>query len=148
MRLLEERVDAALAGAGRADSAVVLVGHGPDEPQANAETVKVARMLWEGRGFGLVEPAFVQAGPSVEAALERCRRLGAERAVVVPYSLFTPLGPMPTSGLADVRAAAPVGDCDGLADLVLERYAEVLDGDLRSNCNSCFYRPKFTAHAH
>ena len=38
----------------------------------------------------MVEPAFVSlAEPSVPAALERCRLLGATKIVVVPYFLFT-----------------------------------------------------------
>jgi len=39
------------------------------------------------------------------------------------------------------RVSAPViGDCDGLADLVLERYDEALRGDIRMNCDTCVYR--------
>ena len=33
-----------------------------------------------------------------------------------------------------------IGDCDALADLVLERYAEALGGDIRMNCDTCAYR--------
>ena len=40
----------------------------------------------------------------------------------------------------EVRCAPLIGDCDGLADLVLERYTEALGGDLRMNCDTCAYR--------
>ena len=33
-----------------------------------------------------------------------------------------------------------IGDCDGLADLVVERYDEALHGDIRMNCDTCVYR--------
>ncbi|NHC12768.1 sirohydrochlorin chelatase [Motilibacter deserti] len=148
LRLLEERADTALAGAPRDGSAIVLVGRGPDEPQANAETAKVARLLWEGRGFAQVEPAYLSSRPTVDEAVERCRRLGAQRTVVLPYALFAELPPLEPPATLDVRAGSPVGDCEGLADVVLERYAEVLDGDLRTNCDTCFYRPKFSSHSH
>jgi sirohydrochlorin cobaltochelatase len=40
----------------------------------------------------------------------------------------------------EVRCADVIGDCDGLADVVLERYEEALAGDIRMNCDTCVYR--------
>src|SRR5581483_4377682 len=81
--LLEARIDAALAGAGRPGTHVLLVGRGPTDPDANAEIAKVARLLWEGRGYRAVEYAFSSlAEPSVPAALARAVTLGARRIVV------------------------------------------------------------------
>jgi sirohydrochlorin cobaltochelatase len=145
--LLEERLDAVLDPAGRADTAVLLVGRGSTDPDANAEVCKAARLLWEGRGLAMVEPAFVSlARPGVPEGLERCRRLGAERIVVLPYFLFPGVLPDRVAAEArafagaEVRCAEVIGDCDGLADLVVERYAEALHGDIRMNCDSCVYR--------
>jgi sirohydrochlorin cobaltochelatase len=63
------RVDAALGlpvsasgedrVAGRDGVHVVLVGRGSTDPDANAEVAKVARLLYEGRGYAAVESAFV-----------------------------------------------------------------------------------------
>ncbi|MFG1866568.1 uroporphyrinogen-III C-methyltransferase [Micromonospora arborensis] len=159
--VLEQRIDAALAGADRADTGqsgadradtwVALIGRGSTDPDANAEVAKVARLLWEGRGYAGVEPGFVSlAQPSVPAVLERLRRLGARRIVVAPYFLFA--GVLPDRIVAqsaefaaahpdlDVRVADLIGDCDELADLVWERYAEALGGDIRMNCDTCAYR--------
>lgn len=149
--LLARRVDAALAGAPRAGSSVVLVGRGSTDPDANAEIAKVARLLWEGRGYDDVLPCFVSlAAPGVPAALDRARRLGARRVVVVPYFLFPGVLPDRVAAQArtfaaghariDVRVAAVLGDCDPLADLVVERYAEAIRGDIRMNCDTCLYR--------
>ncbi|WP_433124182.1 uroporphyrinogen-III C-methyltransferase [Micromonospora sp. CA-240977] len=158
---LEQRIDAALAAPDRADAApagadragtwVALIGRGSTDPDANAEVAKVARLLWEGRGYAGVEPGFVSlAQPSVPAVLERLRRLGARRIVVAPYFLFA--GVLPDRIVAqsaefaaahsdlDVRVAEVIGDCDALADLVLERHAEALGGDIRMNCDTCAYR--------
>src|SRR5664280_3137961 len=89
LALLAERLDAVLPPGAAADTTVLLVGRGSTDPDANAEIAKVARLLWEGRGIGAVEFAFVSlAEPGVPAALERCRRLGAERIVVLPYFLL------------------------------------------------------------
>jgi sirohydrochlorin cobaltochelatase len=147
LRLLEERLDAVLDPADRADTAVLLVGRGSTDPDANAEVCKVARLLWEGRGLAMVETAFVSlARPGVPEGLERCRRLGATRIVVLPYFLFP--GVLPDRVVAEaeafagaeVRCAEVIGDCDGLADLVVERYEEALRGDIRMNCDTCVYR--------
>ncbi|MET7375359.1 uroporphyrinogen-III C-methyltransferase [Micromonospora arida] len=165
---LEQRIDAALAGADRggtepagADRAgtwVALIGRGSTDPDANAEVAKVARLLWEGRGYAGVEPGFISlAQPSVPAVLERLRRLGARRIVVAPYFLFA--GVLPDRIVAqsaefaaahpdlDVRVAEVIGDCDALADLVLERYAEALGGDIRMNCDTCAYRVLMPGYA-
>jgi sirohydrochlorin cobaltochelatase len=148
--LLAERLDAVLDLADRARTTVVLVGRGSTDPDANAEIAKVARLFYEGRGLAGVETAYVSlAQPSVPEALERCRRLGAERIVVLPYFLFGGVLPDRIVEQAAGYPVAPViGDCDGLADLVIERYAEALAGDIRMNCDTCIYRVAMPGYAH
>jgi sirohydrochlorin cobaltochelatase len=149
--LVAARVDAALAGAGRQDTCVVLAGRGSTDPDANAEVAKVARLLWEGRGYAGVEYSFISlAEPSVPAALDRARRLGARRIVVAPYFLFSGVLPdrvaaqsrefAATQRTLDVRVAGLIGGCAELAGLVLDRYDEALQGDIRMNCDTCAYR--------
>ncbi|GII79025.1 cobalamin biosynthesis protein CbiX [Sphaerisporangium rufum] len=124
---------------GPAETAVVLVGHGSADPAANAEVHRVSRVFWETHAPGLltVETAYVAgAPPSVAQGIERCRRLGARRVVVLPYLLFAGgvLERIWAEALAyaaghtelDVRCADVVGDCEGLADLVIERYEKTL----------------------
>ncbi len=156
--VLADRVDAALAGASREGTHVVLAGRGSTDPDANAEVAKVARLLWEGRGYAGAEFCFISlAEPSVPAALEKVRRLGADRVVVALYFLFP--GVLPdrvaaqshdfamSTGL-DVRVSAVIGDCDELAGLVMERYEEALRGDIRMNCDTCAYRTVMPGFAH
>jgi sirohydrochlorin cobaltochelatase len=159
--VLEARIDAALApeargvdGRGadaRAGTHIVLVGRGSTDPDGNAEVAKVARLLWEGRGYADVTLSFISlTGPSVPAALDQARRLGAERIVVAPYFLFAGVLPDRVAAQAgafaerhreiDVRVAGLIGACDELAGLVLERYTEALHGDIRMNCDTCAYR--------
>src|SRR3954468_2632960 len=89
-----ERIAATVGGGGgdrdTNDWAVVVVSRGSSDPDANADLYKVARLLSDGRGPAMVEPAFVSlAPPDVPAALDRCARLGAARIALVPYFLFT-----------------------------------------------------------
>ncbi|MFE5404908.1 sirohydrochlorin chelatase [Streptomyces sp. NPDC056580] len=151
--VLQRRLEEALAGtsAERSDVTVLLVGRGSTDPDANAEVHKAARLLWEGRGYAGVETAFVSlAAPDVPSGLDRCVRLGARRIVVLPYFLFTGILPdrvrRQTEEWAaarpelEVRSADVIGPEPELLDLVMERYAEAVKGDLRMNCDSCVYR--------
>jgi sirohydrochlorin cobaltochelatase len=147
IELLNTRVNAVGADA----PAVLVVGRGSTDPDANADVVKTARLLWEGRDYPLAETAFVSlARPDVTEGLERCRLLGARRIVVAPYFLFPGVLPDRVAGQAarsaaahpelDIAVAGVLGDCDELAALVFERYHEALSGDIRMNCDMCVYR--------
>ena len=133
------------------DTAVVLIGRGATDPDANAEIAKVARLLQEGRGIGTVETAFVSlAQPSVVQGLERARRLGFRRIVVVPWFLFAGVLPDRITAQAQVWAgehpdvevllAGLIGPGVELAGVVVERWGEIAQGDLRMNCDTCAYR--------
>ncbi len=143
-----------------AEHAVVIVGRGSTDPDASAEFVKLARLLGDGRGLGLVEAAFVaMTGPSIEQALDRCRRLGARRVAVVPLFLFSGVlvdrvadrvtaWASASASTADhrdldpieVTVGEPLGAHPRLADLVVERFGEPQTGDVRMNCDVCSYR--------
>ncbi|MEU9443434.1 sirohydrochlorin chelatase [Streptomyces sp. NPDC048304] len=151
LSVLERRLDEVLGSVPRSEVTVLLVGRGSTDPDANAEVFKAARLLWEGRGYAGVETAFVSlAAPDVPSGLDRCRALGARRIVVLPYFLFTGILPdrvrRQTEEWAaahpetEVRSAEVIGPEPELLDLVLERYAEAVKGDLRMNCDSCVYR--------
>ena len=156
LAVLRERL--AAAGA-TPDSTVLLVGRGATDPDANAEVARTARLLAETTRVSTVEYAFVSlAPPAVADGLERCRRLGARHVVVLPYFLFTGVLPRRVVAQAhawaqahpgvEVSAAGVIGDCDPLADLVVERYREALAGDIRMNCDACVYRIALPHHEH
>ena len=157
--LLAARI-AAVTGSGPAPAgpapagpapAVLVVGRGSTDPDANADVVKTTRLLWEGRDYPLAETAFVSlARPDVLEGLERCRLLGARQIVVARYFLFPGVLPDRVAEQAgryaaahpelDIRCADVLGDCDEVAALVYERYHEALSGDIRMNCDMCVYR--------
>ncbi|MFI9596635.1 sirohydrochlorin chelatase [Nonomuraea sp. NPDC052265] len=121
------------------ETAVVLVGEGSTDAAANAEVHRVSRLFWETHAYDYmtVETAFVSVTPpGVPGGLERCRRLGAKRVIVVPYLLFAGglLERVWAQALAygaghpdlDIRCAEVIGDCETLADVVIDRYEEAL----------------------
>ncbi len=123
------------------ETAVVLVGDGSTSPATNADVHRVSRLFWETHAheYMTVETAFVSlTPPGVPGGIERCRRLGAKRVIVVPYLLFAGgvLDRIWAQAMAyaaghtelDVRCADVIGDCEGLADVVVERYEEALSG--------------------
>jgi energy-coupling factor transporter ATP-binding protein EcfA2/sirohydrochlorin ferrochelatase len=146
----EARARAAVARAG-GPATVVLVGRGSTDPDACADFVKLARLLGDGRGLGVVEPAFVaMSSPSLEDGLDRAHRLGAGRLAVVPLFLFSGvlvdrIGDRAAAWAASrsgvtVTTAGPLGADARLADLIVERFAEAQHGDVRMNCDLCSYR--------
>ena len=145
--VLEQR----LVEAGAAeDDPVLLVAAGSLDPDANAQVVATARLLWEGRTFPIVETAFASTTkPSVPDALQRLRLLGFSRAAVAPYFLGPGRLPRDVTRSAaddhglDVVVAEPLGAHDEIAGLLLERYDEALGEDIRMNCDACFYRIPF-----
>jgi sirohydrochlorin cobaltochelatase len=158
LAVVEERVAATVAAGERAETAVLLVGRGSSDPDANADLAKVARLYWEGREHPLVEACFVGlTAPRVPEGLDRLRRLGARRVAVVPYFLFTGvLEERIRRQAADFAAAHPevavtvtryLGPDDRVARLVLDRYREAVAGDARGNCDLCVHRVPMTGFA-
>jgi cobalt/nickel transport system ATP-binding protein len=155
--VVEDRVREALRDTDPSEAAVVLVGRGSSDPDASSDLYKVGRLLADGRGLPVVEPAFVQvAQPDVPAALERCRLLGFRTIILAPFLLFTGrLLPRVYREAAewaaahpevDVRGAAHLGPDRRLARLVLERYREAQAGDVRMNCDICAYRVRLPGY--
>jgi precorrin isomerase/sirohydrochlorin ferrochelatase len=155
---------------GRTD-AVVVVGRGSTDPDANADLAKAARLLADGRGLGatigtsttpplgFVEPAFVSlASPSIHEALDRCWTLGARRIAVVPYFLFTGvlverIGEQARRWADDhaeteVCVGAHIGIDDRIVALAWSRYDEALGAPVLMNCDGCLYRVPLPGYEH
>lgn len=156
--LAAERGREALSGAGSdGPAAVVLVGRGSTDPDANSDLFKVARLIEDPYGCPPTEAAFVSLSPpSVPEALERCRRLGARRIAVVPYFLFDGVLVRRISAQVaewaarspgvQVAVAAHLGAADAVAGLVAERYWQAVAGDVRMSCDMCSYRVRLPGY--
>jgi cobalt/nickel transport system ATP-binding protein len=157
LEVAAERMAAATADWPPEATAVIVASRGSSDPDANADLYKVGRLLSDRQLSEWVEPAFVSlAPPSVAAAMERCRRLGARRIAVVPYFLFTGvlverIGAQARHWAAEhpeleIRTGSEMGPDPRLARLVLDRYHEALEGDVRMNCDLCTYRVAFPGY--
>lgn len=93
LEIAEERLAALEARAVASEpeaTAVLLVGRGTSDPEANGDFFKAGRLVWERNNYALVECAFVSlAEPGVAAGIRRCVALGATRVLVLPYFLNT-----------------------------------------------------------
>ena len=89
-RVAAERIEAAearvaQAGSPREETLLMVVGRGTSDPDANSNIAKVARMLWEGMGFGWAEVCYSGVTfPLVGPALEHAVKLGYRRIIVFP----------------------------------------------------------------
>jgi len=135
----------------REQTAVLLVERGSSDPDANARVYQLGRMLWEGRGFGWVEPCFIGiTRPSLEEGLARCLALGARRVLVLPYFLFTGVLVRRISRIvADLAASHPtvqfqvaehLGCHPRVLDLAVRRIEEAHQGAVRMSCDRCKWR--------
>jgi sirohydrochlorin cobaltochelatase len=143
----------------RSDSLLVVVGRGTNDPDANSNISKIARMLWEGLGFGWAEVAFSGvAQPRVDAAFDRAARMGFRRIVVFPYFLFTGILVKRIYTATDDAArrheeiefvkAPYLRDHPLLLDAFVDRVAEIADGNPVMNCQLCKYRTQIVGYEH
>ncbi len=147
----------AVAPDNRSDTLLVVVGRGTNDPDANSNIAKIARMLWEGLGFGWAEAAFSGvAHPRVDAALDRATRLGFRRIVVFPYFLFTGILVKRIYAATDEAAArhpeiefvkaAYLRDHPLLLDAFVERVEEIAHGNPVMNCQLCKFRTQIVGY--
>ena len=151
LELMDERISAVVPEGEKEETAVLVVGRGSSDPDANSDIVKICRLFWEGRSYPMVEPAFISmTPPNVAAGLDRCRKLGAKRIVVFSYFLFAGVLEerireqtrtfAEQSPETEVLYAGYFGPDARVADLVIERYREAVAGDIRMNCDVCVHR--------
>jgi sirohydrochlorin cobaltochelatase len=148
--LARRRLDAVSPRDGRAGEVLLVTGSGSSDPDANGDLSKAARFLAEGSGHRWVETAYAGVTwPTADVVLRRIAAAGAERAVVFSWSLLAGLlerrvidsaGEVAAeTGLAVVDAGR-FGPDPAVAEVVLDRYREALEGDPRMNCDLCAHR--------
>jgi sirohydrochlorin cobaltochelatase len=151
-----DRIATAVPG-DRSDALLIVVGRGTNDPDANSNIAKIARMLWEGLGFGWAEVAYSGvAQPRVDAGLDRAARLGFRRIVVFPYFLFTGVLVKRIYAATDEAAlrhpeieftkAPYLRDHPLLLDAFVERVGEITEGSPAMNCQLCKYRAQIIGY--
>jgi sirohydrochlorin cobaltochelatase len=151
LSLMDERISAVVPEAEKEETAVLVVGRGSSDPDANSDLWKISRLFYEGRPYPMVEAAYVgMTPPDVPAGLDRRKKLGARKIAVFSYFLFTGIleerirqqsAHFAAETLnVDVAYAGYFGPHECVADLISERYREAMEGDIRMNCDVCVHR--------
>jgi sirohydrochlorin cobaltochelatase len=151
LELMDERISAAVPEEEREETAILVVGRGSSDPDANSDLAKISRLFYEGRSYLTVETAYVSmTPPNVSEGLERLKKLGARRIAVFSYFLFTGVLEERIRGQSEEFAAANPGVAvsytgyfgphEKVVDLLMERYHEAVRGDIRMNCDVCVHR--------
>ena len=144
-------VESSAAPVERQDTLLLVVGRGSSDPDANADVQKLARLLWEGMGFGWAAACYIGVTtPLLTEALARCHRLGFKRIIVFPFFLFTGILEKRIRRLT-LEFAADHLDTEFLCadylnahslllDVFVERSEEAVQGSPNMNCELCKYR--------
>ena len=155
LKLVQERIVAAESTSSRtvrrADTCLVLVGRGTTDPDANGEVAKFARMIEEGMGFGAAYVCYSgTAKPLVADGLRAAAGLGFARLVVLPFFLFDGVLVKRIYAAADalqerepeleVLKAGYLGAHPLVADVMIARAREAVEGRSAMNCALCKYR--------
>src|SRR3954469_8248107 len=155
LRVAAERIEAAEKAVTRkvprSETLLMVVGRGTSDPDANSNITKVARMLWEGMGFGWCEVAYSGVTfPLVGPGLEHAVKLDYRRIIVFPYFLFTGILVKRIYTITDAMAeqhpeieflkAQYLNDHPLVLDTFAERVKEILVGENKMNCSLCKYR--------
>jgi sirohydrochlorin cobaltochelatase len=133
------------------ETCLVVIGRGASDPDANGNVAKVARLLWEGMGFGWCETGYSGVTfPLVGPCLEHVARLGYRRVVVFPYFLFSGILIDRIYGFTDqVAEAHPeldfvkapyLGDHQEVLATFAERVTELAGEAVPPTCGMCKYR--------
>ena len=133
------------------ETAILLVGRGSSDPDANSDLTKLGRLFWEGRGFVALDTAYCGvARPLVPEGLRRLARLRPKRIILLPYLFFAGvLEERLRANIAEFRRttpwieallAPPIGVEPRLIEVVLARYREALDGTAAMTCDLCKYK--------
>lgn len=159
---IQDAVDKANADHGELpleETALVVIGRGASDPDANGNVTKIARMLWEGMGFGWCEVGYSGVTfPLVEPCLDHVAKLGYKRVIVFPYFLFTGILIDRIYGFTDVCArkypdlqfvkAGYLNDHDKVLETFAERVTEQVGEIPPPNCATCKYRTQVLGFEH
>ena len=133
------------------ETAILLIGRGSSDPDANGDMHKVSRLYWEQHRNGWVETCFIGVTrPDLPGGIKRCVQLGAKRIIAIPYFIFTGVLIKRIQGIVnDHQETSPgveilMGDYLGrdpsLLTLVEERFEAIQKGPVLMNCDVCKFQ--------
>ncbi|UJF31225.1 sirohydrochlorin chelatase [Paenibacillus hexagrammi] len=139
------------------DTALLVVGRGSSDPDANSDLFKISRLLWERLKVKWVETAFIGVtAPLIDEGVERCIRLGAKKVVILPYFLFTGVLIQRMESLVEGYGEKYVnhefvlapyfGFHPILKEILISRALEAVQDEVKMNCDMCQYRLEAMKH--
>ncbi|QZA88086.1 sirohydrochlorin chelatase [Salinarchaeum sp. IM2453] len=131
--------------------AVVFCPKGSSDPDANADTYKFARLLYEGREFTTVNPAFLtMTDPVLDDVLHMTANQSPDAIIVVPYMFGDGVLTERIRNQADdftaeysdieVTTTNVVGSDVDLIDVLIDRWKEARGDAVSMSCDTCQYR--------
>ncbi|MGD1951588.1 MAG: sirohydrochlorin chelatase [Leptolyngbyaceae cyanobacterium] len=143
----------------REKTVLLFVGRGASDPDANGDVYKLARMLWEGSGYGDLEVCFTGiTHPRMERGFERARAWKPERIIVIPHLLFTGVLAKRIQTITEqqqlahpeieVQSLSVIGADPILFELIRDREQEAQAGQVSMNCYTCKFRQAVSAQGH
>ncbi|WAS06006.1 sirohydrochlorin chelatase [Gloeomargaritales cyanobacterium VI4D9] len=146
----------------RSETVVLLVGRGASDPDANSDTLKLSRLLWEGSGYLTVETCFVGiTHPRLEEGWRRVWLYQPKRVIVLPHFLFTGVLVQKIQAMAqamqtahpevEVTCLGELGITPELFSLVRQREWETFGATMPMNCDMCKFRQQVlhgNSHGH
>lgn len=145
-----EETEAGLSPVGRRETALVVVGRGTTDPDANSDVNKLMSLLWEGMGFGFATVGYSgTAYPSVKESMTMVGKLGFKRTIVIPFFFFTGIlldriygwvDEMSASSESEFIYTAPFGTDELMLKAFDERLDQAINGIGNMNCQLCKYR--------
>lgn len=141
----------------RSETCLVVVGRGTTDSDANGDVAKLARMLEEGMDFGGVHVCYSgTAKPLVAEGLRTVVQMGFKRVVVSPFFLFDGILVKRIISAVeiiqqrepnlDVVMAKHLGAHSLVADVMLTRAREAIEGHAAMNCSLCKYRVQIVGY--
>jgi sirohydrochlorin cobaltochelatase len=157
LEILSSRLEAAgimggqLQGQELEETAILVVGRGSSDADANSDLFKISRLFWEKLKVKWVETAFIGVtAPLLEEGMDRCLKLGARKVIILPYFLFTGVLIKRMESMLEVfeerypehqfSLADYFGFHPRLRHILIERANEALQGEVKMNCDMCQYR--------
>ncbi|UOE95990.1 sirohydrochlorin chelatase [Alkalihalobacillus sp. LMS39] len=132
-------------------TAVLLVGRGSSDPDANSDLAKLARLIWESAPVDHVETCYLAATkPTFDQGLERVQYLPHNKVYVIPYLLFTGIllkqMDAKITKLNEKLTTKDIVLCDylgyhpDLINVIKDRVKETIANEVPVNCDACKYR--------
>ncbi|MBI1819681.1 MAG: sirohydrochlorin chelatase [Nitrospirae bacterium] len=151
LKMVHDRVLKAEKGVrplAKEETAILLIGRGSSDPDANGDLHKVSRLFWEAFRYGLAETCFIGVTqPDLPAGIKRSVQLGAKRIIAIPYFIFTGIlikriekilsENRPVYPGVEILTGEYLGKDPLLLSLIEERFHAIKKGPVLMNCDLC-----------